>query len=169
MEKLKRLKRNLSFIKQWVFGAKDSIQWVFPEEGDELRLIPRKLGLFEYLEYKEHRFQQAVSNGVCLTQNNNTAKNRAERCNHRKGGTWANYVSNGGWGSEFSDYAVIKHQFPWGDTWVMCQRCPKKWKPGDEDYEEALKFPTRNVMSTSAQLRLSPDSLAVARKLTKES
>ena len=71
-------------------------------------------------------------------------------------------------GDNKRDYAVIKHQFGWGDIWVICLRCGKKWKPGMPGYDEALKFPTTNSASTALQYGARMID-QVARDATKES
>lgn len=85
-------------------------------------------------------------------------------CNHRKGG----YIAGDGTislGTEAGQYAVIKHTYPWGDTWVRCIRCGNKWTPGDPGYDEALLFPTNNQSSSSTQFHV---DVKYARELTKE-
>lgn len=67
-------------------------------------------------------------------------------CTHRKGGYAGNFPQGNS-----HEYAVLKHQFPWGSIWVRCLRCNKWWKPEDADYQKMLDCPTNNVMSTSIQ------------------
>jgi hypothetical protein len=124
-------------------------------------------GLSGYLQYKRAQIEDFRARGTLLDNDRQRKEARGERCNHRKGGMAdfkSGYISQG---SETADYAVIKHQFYWGDTWVICIRCGKKWKPGMPDYNEALKFPTCNTTSTSTQFR--GIDVAAARELTKES
>ena|ERR1035437_709633 len=108
--------------------------------------------------------------GRILTQRDRAVCHRQSLCNHRKGGkivrsgsTLSFPIASG----DSAQYAVLKHQMMHGDVWVRCLRCGKWWKPPirsqyefDRDfwkamfeYEEALNFPTRNVMSGSVQLR----------------
>ena len=85
-------------------------------------------------------------------------------------------------GNDAGQYAVIKHQMINGDIWVRCLRCSKTWAPPVEknfyfdaqgrcvapqdgtfdkeafrkaqnEYMEAVNFPTRNSMSGSVQCR----------------
>jgi hypothetical protein len=66
-------------------------------------------------------------------------------------GEWSgenSYISGQG---DAEQYAVSKHVFANGDMHIRCLRCGKNWKPGDEGYEEAYKFPTLNCISTSIQ------------------
>jgi hypothetical protein len=67
-------------------------------------------------------------------------------CNHRKGGEKEDALLQGA-GTNQNNMAVIKHTYPWGETQVMCSRCRKVWAPGDEGYQEALRWPTSNQPS----------------------
>jgi hypothetical protein len=117
------------------------------------------------LQERKDKVFTAVLNGQILNKTKEIVSKRQNDCNHRKGG----YISPDGkeisQGSECGEYSVIKHQFFWGDIWVICNRCGQKWKPGDPDYQEALKFPTRNQTSTSTQWKVDVNQ---ARELTKE-
>jgi hypothetical protein len=54
----------------------------------------------------------------------NRAKTAREQaaCSHRKGGKGIEQIFKGG----DSEYSVIKHTEPWGETYVKCQRCGKE-------------------------------------------
>lgn len=95
-----------------------------------------------------------------------------ENCPHKKGGRGIEGIFSG----NSSDYSVIKHTEPWGETYVKCQRCGKEWRdpffmlrktdpqrvalakekdPRDynlamKSYKEALEFPTDNSPSGGA-------------------
>lgn len=122
-----------------------------------------------YLKNKRQKIDVAESHGRALKHQATCEHSRQKECNHLKGGT-AEYITGKGFtgrvsqGSSPNEYAIIRHQFPWGDIWVRCIRCGKQWKPGNPEYEDALKFPTSNVMSTSIQLR--GLDIQEARKLT---
>lgn len=120
--------------------------------------------------YRNHELwlQHTRNKGKILAEQKKLQTFQQDNCTHRKGGYIAENgasITNDGIG----DYAVIKHTFPWGDTWVRCTRCQKWWKPGDKDYKIALKFPTQNQSSSSPQFYLPPKNLALARELTKDS
>lgn len=131
------------------------------------------------LKRQQHR-QSAITNGETLRQNSNKEQAVQERCNHRKGGQGAHGVVGGQ--GDSPDYAVIKHTFPNGDTWVRCQRCGKAWKPpvrsdfdsvelytiAQERYKQALDFQTKNQPSSSIIFRFS-DGGEYYREVTKAS
>lgn len=75
--------------------------------------------------------QTSITNGVTLQQTAQNDKMVQTRCNHRKGGLGRDGVV-GGQGND-SQYAVLKHTFLNGDTWVRCLRCGKTWKPPVEE------------------------------------
>lgn len=125
---------------------------------------------------RETNRQKALTNGQTLKQIADGDKAHQKKCNHRKGGNGAAGVVQGK--GDSSDYAVIKHTFAHGDTWVRCQRCGKTWKPPvksdythpvsgafDEygfdtalrTYETALDFQTKNVTSAGVPFRFSDD------------
>ena len=100
-------------------------------------------------------------NGINIAQERRNRDDVQKRCNHKKGGDGAKGVI-GGKGSD-PQYAVLKHEFANGDTWVRCLRCAKTWKPpiradfktqegydaAVERYEVAKNFDTRNQTSSS--------------------
>lgn len=129
---------------------------------------------------RENKRQRSIINGSTLkslAQNDAAAQ---QRCNHKKGGNGAQGVV-GGQGDD-PQYAVLKHKFCNGDTWVRCLRCGKTWKPPIEsdfyfdakgnsvapkdgkfraeafeeakrEYREALAYQTRNVPSGSVMFQ----------------
>jgi hypothetical protein len=115
-----------------------------------------------------------VKRGETLNKEKDFRNKRQKECNHRKGHVINSYIDNRGdlhtdvtvSGSKYNNYSIIKHTFFRGDTWVICPNCGKKWKPGDTDYEVALKFPTNNQASASIQMTVDVNQ---ARQLTKES
>lgn len=125
---------------------------------------------------RETNRQKALTNGQTLKQIESNEKAHQKKCNHRKGGNGAAGVVGGK--GDSTDYAVIKHTFAHGDTWVRCQRCGKTWKPpvksqytnsetskfddyGFESamriYENALEFQTKNITSAGVPFRFSDD------------
>jgi hypothetical protein len=146
----------------------------FEFESQQLTLQSKKAELQDLQERlaerelkRENNRQKAVTNGQTLQQiaKNETANQK--RCNHKKGGNGAAGVIGGK--GDSPDYAVIKHTFAHGDTWIRCQRCGKTWKPpvkadfaspeGYETalrvYEIALEFQTKNVTSSGVAFRFS--------------
>jgi hypothetical protein len=75
------------------------------------------------------------------------------RCRHKKGGKNLQGIESG----TDSDYSVMVHTYPWGETVVMCTRCHKEWrhpKKGEANYgqkleafKRALEFQTDNEPS----------------------
>ena len=129
------------------FGIRFFLQWLkynFP--GSYTR----------YKEKMERQDRKLRAKGKFLLGWSEPRLKMQDKCSHRKGGQ---VLVGNKLNSKFhevgddSQYAVLKHTFANGDTWVTCLRCNKKWKPGSEGYEEALKFPTRNVPSTAIQFR----------------
>jgi hypothetical protein len=96
-----------------------------------------------------------------LIQDRQNRNDTQKRCNHKKGGDGVRGVI-GGKGDDVQ-YAVLKHTFCNGDTWIRCLRCGKTWKPpilvdyktdegykaAQERYQIALDFTTRNQTSSS--------------------
>ena len=93
-------------------------------------------------------------------------------CTHRKGGMGVENILNG----NSPNYAVVKHTLSHGETIVVCQRCPKVWRPPDprligrgataedrrrharelQEYRDALAFPTDNSASGSQIFLIQP-------------
>ena len=116
---------------------------------------------------REQKRQKSLGNGLILKQTAAAETAHQRKCNHRKGGNgMVGIVSGEG---QDPQYAVLKHTFANGDTWVRCLRCGKTWKPPLEkwfkseqefltaksEYEAAVNFYTRNVTSVGAQFRFS--------------
>lgn len=120
--------------------------FIFPVKQFKLFFTKRKFEL-DWLRAKGNLLRHA---------DESTAKRIAE-CNHRKGGMVVDRTGHVQMPTKGTDnqYSVIKHQFANGDFWVLCTRCPKKWKPGDPDYEKALAFPINNVASGALLLKFS--------------
>lgn len=125
---------------------------------------------------RETNRQKALTNGQTLKQIASNETAHQKKCNHRKGGNGAAGVVGGK--GDSPDYAVIKHTFAHGDTWVRCQRCGKTWKPPVKSsytnpdtaefdgygfdtamrvYESALEFQTKNITSAGVPFRFSDD------------
>lgn len=67
-------------------------------------------------------------------------------CNHKSGGSgMEGYMGKG----TDSKYAVGRHTYPNNETWVLCLRCNKEWKPGDPGYAEAMSWSTDGGTSSS--------------------
>src|SRR5581483_7940833 len=162
---------------------KDSVTGMTAEEMEleikRLELEAKKLEVQEKkanLQYLRERLderelrrenirQRSITNGQTLQQLAAADRLSQSRCNHRKGGNGAEGVVTGQ--GDDSQYAVLKHTFCNGDTWVRCLRCGKTWKPPilskfktKEDYELALAeyqaavgFQTRNVTSGSIMFK----------------
>ena len=79
-------------------------------------------------------------------------KDRAAKCNHRKGGRiWSDGKTiDPDWYAKGTDvmYAVVKHRLPGGDWIVKCLRCLHEWLHDTPGYAEALKYPTDNRSSS---------------------
>jgi len=125
---------------------------------------------------KEIREEQKISMarrvGRVLKKDKELRDKKQSECTHMKNGVVFELTRDGigdalSRGTNFQDYAVIKHQMFWGDIWVRCLRCGKWWKPGDEDYKKALQFPTRNTTSSSIIFNLPDENIKMARDLTR--
>ena len=124
--------------------------------------------------------QRSRTNGKTLKQTADSDRQSQSRCNHRKGGQGVAGIV-GGHGDD-NQYAVLKHQFCNGDTWVRCLRCGKTWKPAVRsayyseesyliavsEYQAALNFNTRNITSGSVVFKFS-DGGAFYREQTQPS
>jgi hypothetical protein len=95
-------------------------------------------------EQQQHNFK---TRGEGLRQIEESNTNRAERCNHFKGGYGIKAIVNGT-GYDSNQYSVIKHTHRNGDTHIHCLRCSKIWMPGDPEYYKALNFKTLNASSS---------------------
>ena len=129
---------------------------------------------------REARCQDAQSRGAALTVKAKNEATQQSNCNHKKGGNGAQGVV-GGQGDD-SQYAVLKHTFANGDTWVRCLRCGKTWKPPVRSdfknnqagydtamakYKEALGFHTRNVPSKGIVFSYGEGGVELYRENTK--
>lgn len=152
-----------------------------------LEILEKKANLQDLAERLAERQMKRENKGQRSKNNGSTLQQSAARdiaiqshCNHRKGGDGLDGFANGQ-GTD-SQYAIIKHTFGHGDTWIRCLRCGKTWKPpvksqfyfndrginvavqdgvfnkekyeeAIREYKEALNFQTRNVPSGSYQFR----------------
>jgi len=138
------------------------------------RLIAKERKIWEddralIQDLRNQQIEMAKYNGRCLTSADRHHAHEQATCTHKKAGTIrdlkhprAEFLRGNG-----LQYAVLKHKFSHGDIWVRCLRCGKWWKPPIRsqykldrdfwramfDYEEAVNFPTNNIMSESIQLR----------------
>lgn len=163
-------------------------------EAKRLELIDLKERIDERKMKRENKDSRSKMNGTVLTQNAAQLKAAQARCNHKKGGNGAEGIIQGQ--GDDPQHAVLKHQFGNGDIWVRCLRCGKTWKPPIEEeyyfnengvsvapadgtfdqaqfdktlreYNEAVGFQTRNVMSGSIQYRFG-DGGKIFRKVMKD-
>jgi hypothetical protein len=114
---------------------------------------------------RETRMQRSRTNGQTLRQIDNENAQMQKRCNHKKGGNGSAGVV-GGKGDD-NQYAVLKHTFANGDTWVRCLRCGKCWKPLPspvEPLEEDFDSPQDYANATKEYTKL----LGVFNKLNNE-
>lgn len=124
---------------------------------------------------REVRRQTSITNGATLSSLKQSDIATQKRCNHRKGGDGLQGIV-GGRGTD-SQYAIMKHTFSHGDTWIRCLRCGKTWKPpilktfqilGRTDvkaqelyvaavaeYQGAMNFQTNNKESSSVVFKFS--------------
>lgn len=134
------------------------------------------------LDDKQRQLDRAAQ-GRTFAQADATDEYNWKHCTHRKGGMASardvRCLTRGG--NDAGQYAVIKHQMINGDIWVRCLRCSKTWAPpveknfymrggkvvapadgvfdvdafkkAQQEYMEAVNFPTRNSMSGSVQCR----------------
>lgn len=128
-------------------------------ELDKANLVDMRERLAERELKRESIRQEAYTKGATIRATKDGEARQQAHCNHKKGGNGAQGVV-GGQGDD-SQYAVLKHTFANGDTWVRCLRCGKTWKPPIKYryasgvdfeaalaiYKEALNFQTRNVPS----------------------
>ncbi len=129
---------------------------------------------------RESRRQDAQSKGAALSVKAKNEATQQSNCNHKKGGNGAQGVV-GGQGDD-SQYAVLKHTFATGDTWVRCLRCGKTWKPPVKSdfknnqegytsamdvYKQALQFQTRNVPSKGIVFSYGEGGVELYRENTK--
>ncbi len=129
---------------------------------------------------RESRRQDAQSKGAALSVKAKNEATQQSNCNHKKGGNGAQGVV-GGQGDD-SQYAVLKHTFANGDTWVRCLRCGKTWKPPVKSdfknnqegytsamdvYKQALQFQTRNVPSKGIVFSYGEGGVELYRENTK--
>jgi hypothetical protein len=129
---------------------------------------------------RESRRQDAQSKGAALSVKAKNEATQQSNCNHKKGGNGAQGVV-GGQGDD-SQYAVLKHTFANGDTWVRCLRCGKTWKPPVKSdfknnaegytaamnvYKAALQFQTRNVPSKGIVFSYGEGGVELYRENTK--
>ena len=123
------------------------------------------VSLYNHINFKENQVRDFQTRGQHLNEYDKARAKYHSECSHRKGG----YVSDRGIFERGTDdqYAVLKHQLPFGDWMIRCLRCGKKWVlPKRESfktdfdfqmaylqYKEAQRFPTRNTSSTGIQFQ----------------
>lgn len=149
-------------------------------ELDKANLVDMRERLAERELKRENIRQEAYTKGSTIKATKDGEARQQAHCNHKKGGNGAAGVV-GGQGDD-SQYAVLKHTFANGDTWVRCLRCGKTWKPPVKSehasqvtfdaalaiYKEALNFQTRNVPSKGVIFQFS-DGGEFYRENTKQS
>jgi hypothetical protein len=141
-------------------------------EEKRLDIELKRLELAERLEKSEERKRkkqerkeqfEAAMRAIQMELARRQARQRG--CSHRKGGVaerGAKELPNGTDGV----FALLKHQLPSGDWWILCQRCGGEWYPEDRftgkpatiiggfSYRDALMAPTDNSPSKSCVFRL---------------
>ena len=120
----------------------------------EERLAERDLKRAQKRQYLETK-------GQVMQQTDRDTRAAQKRCNHKKGGNGVPGVVGGR--GDSPQYAILRHTFANGDTWVRCLRCGKTWKPpvkrsystqeayeiAQVTYRQALDFQTNNTDSSS--------------------
>ena len=158
------------------FGIRFFLQWLkynFP--GSYTR----------YKEKMERQDRKLRAKGKFLLGWSEPRLKMQDKCSHRKGGQ---VLVGNKLNSKFhevgddSQYAVLKHTFANGDTWVRCLRCGKTWKPpvksdfknnqegytsAMEVYKQALQFQTRNVPSKGIVFSYGEGGVELYRENTK--
>lgn len=141
-------------------------------EEKRLSVLDLKERVDERKMKRDTKDDRSRSNGNVLRQNAAVNALVQAQCNHKKGGNGAEGIIQGR--GDDPQYAVLKHRFGNGDIWVRCLRCGKTWKPVLEedhtvegvfnkeafaaavnDYNAAVSFQTRNVMSGSIPYQFS--------------
>jgi len=143
-------------------------------ELKRLELLEKKLNLTDLkARIEERALKTGNKESVFRGYGQNLAQDQAKRltsqanCNHRKGGDGARGLHGDGTDLQ---YAILRHRMQNGDIWVRCLRCGKTWKPAVKsqhtvngvfnvesfnlvmkEYQEALKWPTRNHTSGTQQ------------------
>ncbi len=118
-------------------------------ELDKANLVDMKERLAERELKREAVRQNAHTKGAVLNKKAEDEAKHQAHCNHKKGGNGAAGII-GGQGDD-SQYAVLKHKFANGDTWVRCLRCGKTWKP-----------PVRSLYKTEAEFERAKDTYTAA-------
>lgn len=140
----------------------------------QANLVDLQERLDERMLKRQSRETVFRGHGQNLKQDAANRESKQSICNHRKGGDGAQGVI-GGQGDDMQ-YCIARHIMANGDIWVRCLRCGKLWKPplvrtyfldpktrpqspqearekstaydfAWRQYDEALKFPTRNHTS----------------------
>lgn len=124
---------------------------------EEVRLLKEELELEALQESvaksRETKIRQLAiqaQNAAQFKSDREQEAAKQSRCNHRKGGWGIEGLQNG----NANDYAVNKMTYADGRTIVMCTRCQKEWKPGDADYNDAMRYPTDNIPAASVTFNI---------------
>jgi hypothetical protein len=135
------------------------------EEFESLQLEETRYRVQQLRGDQQRRLIRARSVETSLSSDRQREHETQSRCTHKKGGRGVEMMFSG----NDSNYAVIKHTLPTGETIVACQRCIRLWRKPDaelnqrgasledrktyarqmKDYREALAFPTDNEPSGS--------------------
>ena len=123
------------------------------KEALELELLREQVETMRANRQRKQLSHAQVENELEIGKRNQ--RNREANCTHRKGGMGLEGVHGKG---NDPQYAVVKHQLPLGDWFIVCQRCGKEWRKSDPDnggkptkgYDDALAFPTDNQPSGSS-------------------
>lgn len=142
-------------------------------EARQLEVEERRDQVNDRKNKRENKLLEAQTKGSALKSIAQGEAQAQKRCSHKKGGNGLQALVKGG---NDAQYAVIKHVFHNGDTWVRCLRCAKTWKPpiesdyidpqtgklnqalfdrAESEYQRALEFDTRNGTSGGVMFKYS--------------
>ena len=116
------------------------------KEKLELEALRESVAKIRHEKESKQRKKETVERDLAVSRVE--LARRQQECNHRKGGLGADNYRTGN-GNDGGNYAVNKQTLPDGTLYVLCLRCMKEWRPKDEGYSEAMKWPTDNVPAMS--------------------
>ena len=116
----------------------------------ELEKLRRENAEARLAEEKIVRNREAQRKAALSKQLNQ--KRIQQLCPHRTGGEGMFALTNGG---DDANFCFVRHTYSTGVTHVLCQRCGKEWKPGDENYDWAMTAPTKYSPRASSAVQFS--------------